>query len=478
MTVNLRPYPEYKESGLPWFGKVPTHWDIGRNGRLFAQRNENGFGELPILEVSLRTGVRVRDMKNLKRKQMMSDRETYKRAVLGDIAYNMMRMWQGAVGVAPVDGLVSPAYVVARPYSGTEPRYFTYLFRINTYMNEVDGYSRGIVKDRNRLYWQDFKRIPSCMPPYEEQKTIADYLDANTIKVRRFIRNRRRLIEVLNEQKHAIINRAVTRGSDPNISLKPCGIEWVDEIPEHWEERRLRNLSELRVSNVDKHSKDEEIPVRLCNYTDVYKNPAITTDMPFMAATATPKEIAAFNIRVGDVLITKDSEDWQDIGVPSAVIQSADDLVCGYHLAILRPKTDLVSGHFLTYALQCRSAVTQLNFAAKGVTRFGLSQGAIKSIYLAVPPVDEQEKIVLFIEDATTSINGLIRHAQGEIDLIREYRNRLITDVVTGKLDVRHLSPELVGEPTEPISMDEDIDDEEFGNEEGDFDEEVTDADD
>ena len=128
MTADLRPYPEYKESGLPWLGPIPAHWKIGRNGRLFEQRNQNGFSDLPILEVSLRTGVRVRDMDNLKRKQVMSDREKYKRAVKGDIAYNMMRMWQGAVGVAPEDGLVSPAYVVAQPFSATESRYFAYLF--------------------------------------------------------------------------------------------------------------------------------------------------------------------------------------------------------------------------------------------------------------------------------------------------------------------------------------------------------------
>lgn len=125
MNDALRPYPEYKDSGLPGLGELPEHWEVRRNGRLFAQRNETGFGDLPILEVSLKTGVRVRDMENMKRKQVMSDREKYKRAVQGDIAYNMMRMWQGALGAAPVDGLVSPAYVVARPLAGTDTRYFS-----------------------------------------------------------------------------------------------------------------------------------------------------------------------------------------------------------------------------------------------------------------------------------------------------------------------------------------------------------------
>lgn len=167
-----------KDSGLEWLSHIPSHWEIRRNGTLFIQRNETGFPELPILEVSLRTGVRVRDFDNSKRKQVMSDRSKYKRAHEGDIAYNMMRMWQGAVGVAPVDGLISPAYVIARPLEGTNSRYYEYLFRTGVYMNEVNKYSRGIVSDRNRLYWQDFKQMWSPFPPPEEQEEIVDFLDS------------------------------------------------------------------------------------------------------------------------------------------------------------------------------------------------------------------------------------------------------------------------------------------------------------
>ncbi|MCA8920139.1 MAG: restriction endonuclease subunit S, partial [Planctomycetes bacterium] len=197
MTAALKPYPEMKDSGVEWLGEVPAHWEVRRNGRLFAQRNETGFGELPVLEVSLRTGVRVRNFENSDRKQVMSDRDKYKRALAGDIAYNMMRMWQGALGVAPVDGLISPAYVVARPLPGTVAAYFERLFRTPAYMQEVDNYSRGIVKDRNRLYWEDFKAIPSCYPPPDEQTAIVHYLDYVDRRVRRLVRAKRRLIVLL-----------------------------------------------------------------------------------------------------------------------------------------------------------------------------------------------------------------------------------------------------------------------------------------
>jgi type I restriction enzyme S subunit len=154
-------YSTYCASGLPWAPQMPGGWNVLRNGRLFAHRVETGFPDLPILEVSLRTGVRVRDMENLKRKQVMSQKERYKRAAKGDIAYNMMRMWQGALGPAPVDGLVSPAYVVVKPFEGANSAYYSYLFRTDAYMREVNKFSRGIVADRNRLYWDEFKQTRS-----------------------------------------------------------------------------------------------------------------------------------------------------------------------------------------------------------------------------------------------------------------------------------------------------------------------------
>ena len=205
-----KPYPDYKPSGLDWLGDIPAHWQIARNGQLFVQRNEVGFPELPVLEVSLRSGVRVRDFENSSRKQVMSDRSLYKRAARGDIAYNMMRMWQGAVGVTPVDGLVSPAYVVARPREGIEPRYFDHLFHNGAYLIEVDKYSRGIVKDRNRLYWEDFKQMPTPRPPSNEQILIADAIDRKVRLAHDVMLTARQQITLANELRTRLIADAVT----------------------------------------------------------------------------------------------------------------------------------------------------------------------------------------------------------------------------------------------------------------------------
>jgi len=450
-------YPAYKDSGLPWLGQVPSHWDVRRNGRLFSERNQTGYGDLPILEVSLKTGVSIRDMDNLKRKQVMSDREKYKRAVKGDIAYNMMRMWQGAVGVVPEDGLVSPAYVVALPYPEAEPRYFSYLFRSEAYKNEIDGFSRGIVKDRNRLYWEDFKRIPSCFPPPDEQKAIADYLDANAVKVRRFIRNRRRLIEVLNEQKQAIINRAVTRGLDPNAPLKTSGIDWLGDIPEHWEARALRSLGRFMKGGGGSKEDDKAEGVPCIRYGHLYMffNYVIEEPKTFIAE---DRAMDYGRTRQGDVLFTASGEDMAEIG-KSAVNLIPGEVCCGGDLIILRLNIDMDS-RFMGYAAQSWHAACQKSRLGRGTTVKHVYETQLKNVWIALPPKGEQTAIASHIQKSLIHLNALTTKARDEISLIQEYRTRLIADVVTGKVDVRALTS--AESPLKDDHIDEGIDDEEL----------------
>jgi type I restriction enzyme, S subunit len=242
----LQPYGRYKKSGLQWLPEIAAHWDVARNGRLFIQRNQTGFFDLPILEVSLNTGVRVRNFDESARKQAMANRSNYKRAAEGDIAYNMMRMWQGAVGRVPVDGLVSPAYVVARPFDGVDTRFFAYLFRTAAYQQEVNNASRGIVSDRNRLYWVDFKQLPSVVPLPAEQAAVARFLDQANGRIEQAIRAKKKLIALLNEQKQAIVHRAVTRGLDPAVPLKPSGLPFLGEVPTNWEWFASRPKSDFK----------------------------------------------------------------------------------------------------------------------------------------------------------------------------------------------------------------------------------------
>ena len=221
----------------------------------------------------------------------------------------------------------------------------------------------------------------------------------------------------------------------PHLTYSPAGIDWLSDIPAHWDVRRLKSIADMRVSNVDKHVKDGELPVRLCNYVDVYQGERITGDIPFMQATATESEIARFKLQLGDVLITKDSETWDDIGVPALVEYAASDLVCGYHLAVLRPLKSSLDGGFLFRALQSSLVSSQFHVSANGVTRYGLTHQAIKSILLPVPPLAEQSAIVRYLDRADERIQRAISAKERLIELLTEHRQAIIHRAVTRGLD-------------------------------------------
>ena len=227
----------------------------------------------------------------------------------------------------------------------------------------------------------------------------------------------------------------------PYPAMKDSGVPWLGEVPMYWEVVRLRNTSEMRVSNVDKHAKDDEQPVRLCNYVDVYKNDRIRSGMAFMRATATTDEIERFRLQSGDVLITKDSEAWNDIGVPALVEDTQDDTVSGYHLALLRPFPERVDGGYLFRALQSPAVAYQFHVEANGVTRYGLSHSAIRSVWLPLPPLSEQAAIVRFLDHADRRIRRYIRAQQQLIALLEEQKQAIINQAVTGQIDVRTGKP-------------------------------------
>ena len=213
------------------------------------------------------------------------------------------------------------------------------------------------------------------------------------------------------------------------------GADLLASLPDGWRRVPLKTTCDFAVSNVDKHSFDGELSVRLCNYTDVYKNDRVSPDMDLMAATATPQEIERFHLEVGDVVITKDSESWNDIAVPAYVEGTADDFVCGYHLAFIRPRKEVLDGRFLFRCIQSRPVALQLELEATGVTRYGLPKDAIGLAVLPLPPLTTQAIIANYLDRETARIDGLIAEKQRMLALLEEKRAALISRVVTRGLD-------------------------------------------
>lgn len=212
-------------------------------------------------------------------------------------------------------------------------------------------------------------------------------------------------------------------------------VSFFAALPSGWREERIHDVAELRTSNVDKKSEEGEKPVRLCNYVDVYKNDKVTMALDFMEATATEGQIERFALRVGDVVITKDSETPDDIGVPALIAETAPDLVCGYHLTILRPNENDVAGGYLFYAVASRLSAYQFYLAANGVTRFGLTYQGTKNLRIALPLVPEQQQIAAFLDWKTEQIDALIGKKKELLEKLKEKRIAVITQAVTQGLN-------------------------------------------
>src|SRR3990167_3103078 len=474
------PYPSYKDSGVAWLGDVPKYWEMRKFRTILTPIAERNRPDLPLLSVVREKGVIERNIKDDSENYnyIPDDLSNYKIVKSGQFAMNKMKAWQGSYGISKFHGIVSPAYFVF-DLKCIEPGFFHKAVRSRAYVPFFTQASDGVRVGQWDLSQTRMKEIPFGVPSIPEQTQIARFLDYKTAQIARFIKAKKRMIELLKEQKQVIINDAVTGKivikdeggrlkveKRPDSSFIPHPSSFLQKVPEHWEVRRLRTIATVKPSGVDKKSHEGELPVQLCNYVDVYKNQEINSSLNFMKATATEEEIKNFTLIPGDIVITKDSETWKDIAVPAIVTENMN-VVCAYHLALIRATKEITS-KYLYRAITADPIADHFRVSANGVTRFGLSQGAIKDAIIPVPTVAEQSQIVTYIETKTAALDQAISRTEREIALIQEYRTRLVSDVVTGKIDVRDIEiPGIAGiDDTIDESIDEPEGEEELETEE------------
>lgn len=400
---------------------IPEGWIETRFGNVFAKRTERGTDGLPTMSVTINDGLVFRD--SIDRKMdtsLLAEEHLLVRK--GDIAYNMMRMWQGASGLAESDALVSPAYVVLRPTAAIDPLFAAYLFKHPRTIYLFWAYSYGLTEDRLRLYFDDFSLIPICLPAVAEQRKIAEILTTWDLAIGKV----EALITNAATQKKALMQSLLTG----KHRLPGCSGAWA--------ETTLEKIAKVIVSNVDKKSTSAEQPVRLCNYMDVYRSDQIEASMDFMAATATVDQTRKFGLRVGDVLITKDSETPEDIAVPAYVASTASDLVCGYHLAIIRPRKGC-DGQYLKYYFEHPHTRHFFASRANGATRFGLTIKAIETAPITLPGPEEQRRIAAVVAAAEQEVGHLKIIAAA----LREEKSALMQELLTGKRRVKAETKEI-----------------------------------
>ena len=349
-----------------------------------------------------------------------------------------MDLISGFVDCSPVEGVISPAYYTLKPNKDIDPEYYKYYLQKHYYERIFFPFAEGVSVDhRWTLKKEDFLNFSLIKPPIKEQKQIANYLSKQTAKIDATIEKNKELIELLEEKRIALINQVVAKGLNPNVSMKDSGIKWIGEIPKHWDVEKIKNISQVRPSNVDKKTKANEPQILLCNYTDVYNNEFITMDLDFMKATATHDQIRKLSLDVGDVIITKDSESADDIAVPAIVTEKLENVVCGYHLAVIRPNSTIINPKFLFRSFESDRINKQFELGSNGVTRFGLGSYPINNAYICKPPLNEQAEIVQYLDIETSRIAKATDKILKHTELLEEYKTSLIHHVVTGKIDVR-----------------------------------------
>lgn len=464
MISALKPYKEYKATAKDWFGVVPKHWSILPNRALFFEVKDRHHPDEEMLSVTIKRGV-VRQKTLLadssKKDSSNLNKSAYKLVQPDDLAYNKMRTWQGAIGVSEFRGIISPAYIVMRLRNKENvPRYFHYLYRTPQFAKEAERWSYGITSDMWSLRPEHFKVIYTPQPSREEQIFIIRFLNWANGRLERAIRTKRKVIALLNEQKQAIIHRAVTRGLDPSVPLKSSGIPWLGEIPKHWDVRPLKQLL-VRMDYGTSANTRGEGRVRVLNMGHLQDG---TVRIPEKGSLSfvplgllLEKNDLLFNRTNSAALVGK-------VGLFEG--DATDEVTFASYLVRLRLHVEnnpywlnylLNSTAFWSYAKS--QALVSLHQANLNARRYG-------QMILPVPPTrSEQDKIVAHINLRVDKLNYSIVCLEHEIDCLREYRTRLVADVVTGKLDVREVAVKLPEEemPEEmETSSEDEISDEEI----------------
>ncbi|KUK62046.1 MAG: Type I restriction-modification system, S subunit [Synergistales bacterium 57_84] len=454
MNADLKPYPAYKDSGVPWLGEVPEHWDIKSLESLVSSCSERRQPNLPLLSVVRERGVIPRasmaDHEN--HNYIPDDLSNYKVVRQGNLVINKMKAWQGSLGVSEQDGIVSPAYYVY-DFQVANLRFGHMLLRSKPYVAFFAQSSEGVRIGQWDLSVTGMKRIPVVLPPLPEQSAIVRFLDHIDRRIRRSIRTRQKLIKLLEEQKQAIIHLAVTRGLDPNVRLKPSGVEWLGEVPEHWAIKKLKAISP-RISGRLVYS-----PAQYFCESGVpflFGKNITERGFSFEKVKFIPHEINErfkhHTLREGDLVMVR-------VGAPgltTVVPIEADGLNCA-SMMIIR-KDPGFNSKWLAYVLNSRIGQMQVDIATYGAAQVQINITDAVNFLIPTPPLNEQNQIADYIDRQISKILSIVPSINTSIKFLREYRTRLIADVVTGKVDVRHIPlPDesnietIFGEDVEPL---------------------------
>ena len=413
-------YPAYRESGELWLGQVPRAWGIERMKVLLRERSEKGHPDEPLLAATQTKGVvRKVDYEN-RTVVALKDLQLLKLVREGDFVISL-RSFQGGIEYARDQGIISPAYTILYPRDPEMRGYLAWVFKSQPYVNNLSLYVTGIRQGQN-IDYERLSRSRLPVPPPPEQAAIAHFLDHADRRIRRYIAARRKLMGLLEEQRQTVIQGATTCGLDPSVALRPSGVEWLGDVPEHWSVVRATAVCDFLPGKAHEHfmDPDGEFLCATARFVSTGGEQARRCSANFSPA------------QKGDVLMV-----MSDLPRGRALARAyhvSDDRKYAVNQRVCALRAHSIDSQFLAYYANRNP---QLLAHDDGSNQTHLPNSAFKTLMVPVPPPEEQHAIVAALASQTRAIDRAITRGRGEIKLVMEYRRRLIADVATGRLDVR-----------------------------------------
>ncbi|MEO8146390.1 MAG: restriction endonuclease subunit S [Bacteroidia bacterium] len=403
--ATLKPYKNYTPVVYDYANELPVGWQLLPNIAIFQERIERGHEKEELLSVTIGRGVIKQTEVDIKKDSSNEDKSKYKLIKVGDIAYNRMRMWQGALGYSNYQGITSPAYVILKPKMKINQRFFHYMFRTTFYTNYSKRFSYGIVDDQLSLRYTDFKRMYSILPPIEVQNEIVNYLDTKTQAIEKFIRNKERFIELLEEERRGFIDRTIHQILKTPFEKKP--LKYIVRLLSEQTTKRKENESYLALENIESWTGKIDLSIGADEF-----------------------ESNAKRFRTTDVLFNKLRPYLAKVVVPEF------NGICVSELLVLRPSKQVLR-EFLFYKLISRRFIDYIDSSTYGSKMPRASWDVIGKVEIEFPnDLEIQRNIVSKIKEEESRIATLKTKIKKEIIAIKEYREAIVTAVVTGKINV------------------------------------------
>ena len=446
VNFNWQKYPVYKSSGVEWLGDIPEHWEVKKIKRITQTHKQGYYTENPYIDegVKLARITDIDDFGNVSFENMpfveISEKNE-KSFQLKKVDFLSAR--SGTIGrfglVNALESSVFASYLIRFRFKNVEPEFLKFAFSSSFFKESLISTLHGGAN--NNVHAENIKEQILVIPPTSEQQAIANFLDEKTAQIDEYIAKKQRMIELLKEQKTVIINQAVTKGINPDVPMKDSGVEWLGEIPEHWEVKRLKYVSHIQTGVTLGKSYINQVLetrpyLRVANVQDGY------IDISDIKTIELPNnEISRYVLQKGDVLMTEGG-DFDKLGRGYIWKGQIKGCLHQNHIFAVRPIYKYLNSNFIAAFISSQKCKNYFIFTAKQTTNLASTNSThLKNLKLLLPPLNEQQEIVSFIEKKSEKVERSLTAIEKEIKLIQEYRTTLISETVTGKIDVRKYHP-------------------------------------